>query len=153
MNDHIEMILRQLAKELFNLPLESLNAAERKVVRAEMWNRFYFILQAARSRTINNSEHPNGYAVLNGQLYPRNRLMYVNGMDYTFKTLLLITDGMVPWNAMKGMSDEQVARQVMATYKEGGLQKVLNVARGIEARVANVNYIDNAEATGIAIEF
>ena len=54
---------------------------------------------------------------------------------------------------MKDKTDEKVAQIVLDIYRRGGLAKMLLWARGIEEQVKGVNYIDNAEATAIAIEF
>jgi hypothetical protein len=69
------------------------------------------------------------------------------------KAILLFSDGMVPWEKMRGMDDKEIAQSVWCDFRKGGLPYLLQVARGIEKHVEVVNYTDSAEATGLAIEF
>ena len=69
------------------------------------------------------------------------------------QAILLFSDGMVPWETMKEMDDEEIAQRVWSDFQEGGLPHLLQIARGIEKHVEVLNYTDSAEATAIAIEF
>lgn len=151
MNATIEKLQREVALELFGIRLEDAIDVQRKEIRAEMWDRFCPILKLARTQDINNADSPRGYGLVNGV---GNTLLFQEIFHQKeMAILLLVTDGMIPWEAMKSMTDQEIAEKVLADYQEGGLTGLLRIARGIEKRVANVNYIDSAEATGIALEF
>ncbi|KKQ75763.1 MAG: hypothetical protein US98_C0060G0001 [Parcubacteria group bacterium GW2011_GWC1_38_6] len=153
MNDLILDIQRREAAECFGVDLEKATPDEHRTIRGAMWNRFCPILEEAREMDVNNPENPQGYGLLNGQPELEKMWFYTTMPLKSVKTILLFSDGMVPWNLMKDKTDEKVAQIVLDIYRRGGLAKMLLWARGIEEQVKGVNYIDNAEATAIAIEF
>lgn len=153
MNEIILRTQREVAKEMFGIELEKAEPEQRGKIRGEMWKRFRDLLAEARRQDVNNPDSPRCYPLLNGSEVVRDLLYFHVFRREEAKTILLFSDGMVPWNAMKGMSDEEVAARVYADYKEGGLVHLLRIARGIEKKVEAVNYTDSAEATAIAIEF
>lgn len=153
MNDIILRIQREVAWDLFEIELEAASREQKGKITGEMWNRFRPILVTARRKDVNNPKSRRQYGILNGQKELKDFLFRRVVSRDDLKTLILFTDGMVPWEAMKGMSDETVGREVLANYHKGGLPYQLAIARGIEKKVANVNYTDSAEATAVAIEF
>lgn len=153
MNVIILRTQREVAQELFGIELEDATSEQRGKIRGEMWKRFRDLLSEARRQDVNNPDSPRCYPLLNGSLAVIDLLYFHVFRKEEVKIILLFSDGMVPWNAMKGMSDEEVAARVYADYKEGGLTHLLRIARGIEKKVEAVNYTDSAEATAIAIEF
>jgi len=153
MNDTILRLQREVASELYSINLEEATVEQRNKIRGKMWTRFCPILKAARQEDVNNPKSSRCYALLNGQPEVTRVWFYRTLPRKNLRTLILFTDGMVPWQAIKGMSDEEIAGRVLADYREGGLPHLLRVARGIEKRVEAVNYTDSAEATAISIEF
>lgn len=153
MNDEILRLQREVAKEYFGIALEEAAPEERQRIRGETWNRFCPFLKEARRRDTNNIASPCCYGLMDGQPEFSDMMVAFELPRRELRALLLFSDGMVPWEAMKGMTDGEVAERVYASYKEGGLAYLLRIARGIECRVANVNYMDNAEATAIALDF
>lgn len=153
LNNKVVEIMREIAGER-SLDLEVVDDETRDGIRAEMWNRFYPILVETRSKYVNNPRLLGGYGLLNGQtelerkwsdlLLPRSKV----------DTILLFTDGMVPWwGSLEGLTLGEIAGQVFATYRAGGLAGLLARARGMEVTTRAISYMDAAEATAIAIEF
>ncbi len=153
MNAEIEHIQRKVASELFGVVLEEATPEERSQIRGEMWNRFSPRLKEARRQDVNSPASPRGYGFMNGDPRLKEMMVFLTIPRSELRALLLFSDGMVPWEAMKGMTDEEIAHRVYTDYLEGGLAHLLRIARGIECRVANVNYMDSAEATAIALNF
>jgi len=152
MNSEIKRLLQQVAQEQ-GVELKNATPGQRGVIRGEMWNRFCVSLREARRQDVNTPNNPRGYALLNGQRKAKNLWFSASLRRDDIQELLLFSDGMVPWAAMVGMTDHEVAKKVMADFLEGGLPHLLHVARGIERHEASVNYTDSAEATAISIEF
>lgn len=156
MNAEILRTQREVAKELFGVSLEEATQEQRGKIRGEMWNRFYFTLKEARNQDANNPASPRRYTLLNGQLLQKSEepIWFSTQLPRDqVQLLLLFSDGLIPWQVMGGMSDEQIARKVLTDYERGGLKYLLEVARGIEKCLAAVNYTDAAEATAIALQF
>ena len=153
MNSEIERIQWEVARELFGVALEDASEEQHGKIRGEMWNRFCLALKEARRQDANNPESPRCYGLLNGDSRLAEVMFKKTFLRSELRIILLFSDGMVPWEVMKDKSDVEVAEQVYADYKKGGLPYMLQVARGIERRVANVNYVDSAEATAIALDF
>lgn len=153
MNAEIEQLQREVAQELFGLQLENIPDEKRRQVRGEMWNRFYHILTAARRQDVNNQASPRGYGLLNGQ--PQLAEM-IWGETFDLKavtTILLFSDGIIPWVFIKSTDDGEIGKTVLAEFKHRGLAGLLLKTRGIEEKTAAVNYMDAAEATAVAIDF
>lgn len=153
MNETILRLQREISLELFCIELEKTTNMQHERIRTEMWDRFCPILEEARETNTNNPDNPKGYGLLNGQPELKRMWFRTTLPLKSVKTLLLFSDGMVPWNLMKDKTDKEVAQIVIDTYQRGGLAKMLLWARGLEEQIKGVNYIDNAEATGISIEF
>lgn len=153
MNMEIERIQREVAQEMFGLTLENVPQERREQVRAEMWNRFYPILMAARRRDVNRRESPKGYGILNGQPELLNLIWERAFRRSEVATLLLFSDGMVPWTVMKSADDIEIGRTVLAESKRRGLAGLLLSARSIEEQTVTTSYTNQAEATAIAIVF
>ncbi len=153
MHAHIERLQREIAQETFNLVLEEVPEDKRAQVRGEMWNRLYHILIAACRRDVNRRESPSGYGILNGQLELLDLLW-----EHTFPrdevaTLLLLSDGMIPWTVMRSTNDTEIGRTVLAEFKRRGLAGLLLSARGTEKQTVATSYTDQAEATAVALVF
>ncbi len=153
LNNKVVELMREVADER-GLDLEAVNDATRNEIRAEMWDRFYPFLVETRAGYVNNPSLRDSYALLDGQPELEMKCFNLNLPRNEVRTLLLFTDGMVPWwGGLEGLSTKEVARQVYETYKQGGLVKLLLRARGIEETARATSYTDAAEATAIAIEF
>jgi hypothetical protein len=153
MNAHIERIQREVAQEMFGLALEDVPQEKRGQVRNEMWDRFYPILLEARRKNVNRLESPQGYGLLNSQ-HELLDLMWKRTFRHDeVATLLLFSDGIVPWSVMKSTDDEEIGRIVLAEFKRRGLAGLLLSARGIEEQTVGTSYINQAEATAIALVF
>ncbi len=153
MQSTILKLQREVAHKLYGIQLEKATVEQRNIIRGEMWNRFFSILSEARIQDVNRLDSPRCYGLLNGQPELLDATFRICFNRNEIQAILLFSDGMVPWEAMKEMADEEVAEKVLADYREGGLPHLLRIARGIENRVKMVNYTDSAEATAIAIEF
>ena len=156
MHAHIERIQCEVAQEMFGLALEDVPEKKHAQVRNEMWDRFYPILIDARRRNINCHGSPNGYGLLNSQF-----AILENWWELMWKrtfpcdeiaTLLLFSDGMVPWSIME-LGDDEVGRSVLAEFKLRGLAGLLLSTRSIEKQVAATSYTNQAEATAVALVF
>lgn len=127
---------------------------------SEMWNRFRIPLAEARREDVNNSQGPRGgYALLNGQAKVKRIWATQILTRSTVKSILLFSDGLVPWEGvLKVRSNHEIGPWIMDNYRAGGggedgLQRLLDIARGIEKDTFKQGYTTNAEATDIAIEF
>jgi len=152
MNARIEAIMIETAREM-SIDLMSCTAEERGRVRQEMWNRFFPILSEARRRDINNPQSRSGYGFLNGQPEAAQMWQSITLPRSETAFLLLCTDGMIPWEAMKTLSDQKIAESLCQLSKTGGLAEILTTARTIEDTSNKKTYLDFAEATAIAIQF
>ncbi len=152
LNETIDSIMRHVADE-WNVDLASTDEGTRNRVRAEMWDRFFPILSEARRDNVNNPGGLMGYTFLNGQ--PRLELTWHRKEFRTseVQTLILFTDGMVPWEVMKGGDSHAIGQAMLERYRCGGLHQVLAEARRVEDAAKTTNYMNFAEATAIAIEF
>lgn len=153
LNNVILEIERKIAREQFGIALEDATKEQTDKIRSEMWVQFYPINRETRAQDINNPLSRRCFGLLNGQEALEKVWFYKAIPRSGVESLLLFSDGMVPWEVMKGKTDDEVAQTVYADYKKGGLPYLLAVARGIEKRIAAVSYTDAAEATAIAIEF
>lgn len=146
-------IMKEVASER-GVVLEEVDDETRNNIRNEMWNRFYSILVETRREYVNNPSLRDGYALLNGQPELDMKWFNINLPRREVSTLLLFTDGMVPWwGSLEGLTSEEIAGQAFATYRAGGITGLLARARGIEKTTRATSYMDAAEATAIAIEF
>ena len=153
LNDKIDKIMQEVADER-GLDLETVDDAARNEIRAEMFDRFYPTLVETRREYVNNPTLRDGYGLLNGQPELEMKWFNINLPRSEVRSLLFFTDGMVPWwGSLEGLTSEEIARQVYATYRAGGLAGLLARARGIEVTTRATSYMDAAEATAIAIEF
>lgn len=153
LNDKVVELMREVASER-GFDLEAIDDETRSEVRAEMWDRFYPILLETRREYVNNPSFRDSYGLLNGQPELEHKWCHMGFPRREVRTLLLFTDGMVPWwGSLEGLPIEEVARMVHETYSEGGLVGLFARARGIEEKSRATSYIDTAEATAIAIEF
>ncbi|MDP3948017.1 MAG: hypothetical protein Q8Q41_05010 [bacterium] len=152
MNALILNIQREIAAER-GLDLESVDDQRRGEIRTEMWRQFYEPLKAARREDVNNPKSQRGYGLLNGQLALEQMWFHGALPRAMLKTVLLFSDGMVPWERMKDQPEVAIAKEVYQTFTSGGLSKVLGVARGIEEATKASSYANAAEATAISIEF
>lgn len=153
MQAEIERIQREVAQEMFDLTLEDAPTQEREQIRAEMWNRFYPTLMAARRRNVNCRESPQGYGILNGQPELLDLMWERTFRHDEIGTLLLFSDGMVPWTVIKSTDDIEIGRIVLAEFKRRGLAGLLLSARGIEEQTVATSYTNQAEATAVALVF
>lgn len=152
MNAAVSQLMAEIARER-GVDLAQVNPSDLGRIRGEMWNRFYSVLRAARDQDVNNSDNPDGYGLLNGQESFRQMLFRRSFPVGTLTSLLLVSDGMIPWEIMKGASEEEIATQVCSLYDQGKLARVLSEARRVETTIESRNYISFAEATGVALEF
>ena len=151
MNAEIERIQREVAQELLGLELEEVPDDRRKQVRDEMWDRFYSTLVDARRRDANQLESPQGYGVLNGQLELQDMLWVQRFPREEVTTLLLFSDGIVPWSVMKRATDIEVGRTILEGFQNYGLHGVLTQSRRTEESFAKISYENQPEATAIAL--
>lgn len=161
MNETINSFKAEVATELGTTPEEAQHDKPLwgKII-GEMWNRFRIPLVEARREDVNNPHGPRGgYALLNGQ----SRVEHIWATQIltrsTVKSILLFSDGLVPWEGvLKNRAHDEVGSWVLDNYRAGGggedgLQRLLDIARGIEKDTFKDGYTSNAEATAIAIEF
>lgn len=152
-NGLIEMIQRRIAKGKYKIELEEATPDQSKAIREEMWPEFRLKWGKGRARDINNLLSQKGYGLLNGQTELEKIWFHkVISRDH-LSTLLLFTDGMMPWETMKDKSDAEIAKAVYAAYKKGGLPELLKVTRGTEEKFRAVGWTDAAEAAAVAIDF
>ncbi len=153
LNDKVVELMHEVADER-GLDLETVDDAARNEIRAEMFDRFYPTLVETRREYVNNPTLRDGYGLLNGQPELEMKWFNINLPRSEVRSLLFFTDGMVPWwGSLEGLTSEEIARQVYATYRAAGLAGLLARARGIEEATRATSYMDAAEATAIAIEF
>lgn len=153
MNAEILRLQREVAKENFGIELEEATQEQRGVIRKEMWNQFYHILREGRRHDANNIVSPTYYGLMNGDPRLSEVMFTIQLSRHELRTLILFSDGMVSWEIMKGMNDKELASRIYADYREGGLTRLLCIARGIEKKTEAINYVDAAEATAIALDF
>jgi len=151
MNKEINSLMHEISQEKFKQPLETLSEKRLNEVKGEMWNRFCPILIEARRQDNNNPRSPRGFGILNGD--PRlNEMIWERKFPLSdVSTILLFTDGMVPWKKMEKISDEEVARHALTEFHRGGLARFLLSARETEKKT--ISYISRAEASAVAITF
>ena len=151
MNAEIEHIMREVAQEIFGIPIEKLSGFQLDEVRGEMWNRFRDTLIEARRQDNNNPKSPRGFGILNGD--PRlDEMIWERKFSLPdISTILLFTDGMVPWLKMKSSSDEEVARYALTKIRHGGLAELLLSVRKAEAET--ISYTTHAEASAVGLFF
>ncbi len=154
MTAQIEYIQRQVAQDLFGMLPEKVPEDKRGKVRDEMLNRFYETLQSARREAVNKPGRQQGYGLLNGQpelqYFLWEKSFWHNGVS----TIILLSDGIVPWTIMRSAHDEAIGHIVFNEFRNNGLAGLLLRARGIEAQNADTAYLDHAaEATAVAIQF
>ena len=128
--------------------------------RKEMWVEFYPILSQRRQRDINNSTLESGYAVLNGQPNVvkcwQKREIPIRGLN----TLLLFSDGFVPYYETSDEKMEQLAERLLNEYKDSEykdkvltLKEMLERKRREKSRKGKPSYIKHDEATALVLEF
>lgn len=115
---------------------------------AKMWQEFGPILYARRLQNVNKTTEA-GYAHLNGQPW------LTNCWHWTFtappRLLILFSDGLVDFQATA--NPEALAREVLKEYKEGGLERLLDIRRNQESIEKGQSHINHQEITAIAIKF
>lgn len=144
---------REVAWEMFGITPKEATKEQREKIRDEVWDRYYSVLKDARRRDANNSQSPGCYAFLNGQPEIHEVMQKFSFPQKILKTLILFTDGAVPWEVMENSTDDEIASEVLGRYKKGGLPYLLAYARSIEKEIEAENHIDAAEFTAIALEF
>lgn len=153
MNAEIERIQRKVALETLGLRLEDVPDKDRGLVRGEMWNRFYHILREARRQDANNSASPRRYGILNGDPM-LEKMVWERSFDRKdISTIVLCTDGVIPWPVMKATDDDAIAAAILDEYHRRGVAGLLFAARGIEEQNVATSYTNQAEATAVALQF
>ncbi|MCK4781654.1 protein phosphatase 2C family protein [Candidatus Parcubacteria bacterium] len=152
MNNIVNRLLKKIAKEK-GIDSKKATEKEKEEIRGEMWNRFYFKLCKARQQDVNNPKSRRGYGILNGQEASSQMWKQMSLPRSEIKLLLLFSDGIIPWEIMKNSNELVLAEKIYYLHLNGGLQKILNEARKTEKAAKELNYMDFAEATAIAIEF
>lgn len=153
MHSEIERLQREVALEMLGLPLEDVPDKDRGRVRGEMWNRFYHTLRNARGQDANSPTSPRGYAIINGDPALRNMMWRQTFSREEISTILICTDGVIPWPVMKATDDHAVARAVLEEFHRHGVAGLLFAARGIEEQNVATAYTNQAEATAVALQF
>ncbi|MDP3956540.1 MAG: hypothetical protein Q8P97_00915, partial [bacterium] len=153
MNGRIEQIQREVAKELFDCALEDVSEDKRGGVRGKMWDRFCLELCDARREDVNNKQSRRGYGLLNGQSRLREMLQAQTFSLKEIATAIFVTDGLIPWSVMKSSNDQEIGVAIVKAYHEGGLTGLLIAARGEEKKMEATHYTNQAEATGVVLDF
>jgi serine/threonine protein phosphatase PrpC len=123
--------------------------------RKEMWVEFCPILIMRRQRDINNPESKFGYAALNGQSDIircwQIREIPMEGL----KTLILFSDGFVPYYKTSNERICQLATTLLSGYQEKrlSLEEMLERKRKEESQKGKVSYVKHDEATATVLEF
>ena len=152
-NGLIDRLQRRIAKEKYRIELEEATPDQSKAISEAMWPEFRLKWGKGRARDVNNPLSPKGYGLLNGQTELKKIWFRKTIQRDHLSTLLLFTDGMMPWETMKDKNDTEIARAVYAAYKKGGLPELLKVTRGTEEKFRAVGWTDAAEAAAIAVDF
>jgi serine/threonine protein phosphatase PrpC len=108
MNGEIDRLIREISQEKFRQPLEALSEKRLNEVRGKMWNRFRDTLIEARRQENNNPQSPRGFGILNGDPRLTKMLWEKKFPLSSIKSILLFTDGIIPWAKMKKMDDDEV---------------------------------------------
>lgn len=153
MNAELERLQREVASEKGIVLHEKISEEELAPIRGEVWNRFYETLTAARREDANKPSSRRCYGLLNGQPELFDVMHYEQFSRTGLKTLILFSDGMIPWSVMKESDDEKIARIFLEIYSQGSLKKVLAAARDEEEKIRATHYTSFAEATAIALDF
>jgi serine/threonine protein phosphatase PrpC len=151
MHEEIERLQREIAKKLFNLPLEKVPRTKMGRIRLEMWDRFYDKFYQARKERVNNPDNPLGFGLLNGQKKLAKMIWEKSLEEKEIKTILMFSDGLMPFNFIKSLTDEEIAKKFLSEFKKRGLIGLVLSAREEERKT--YSYSDKAEITAIAIEF
>ena len=154
MISEIGRIMRSVAGKQ-GINLDTATDEQISAVRKEMWDEFYPILTAARSRCrdINNPKIRTGYGFLNGDTGFFKMCCQTTIPRRNLGTIILCTDGMFPWADASKKSDAEIAGDIRTHFENGGLPAILAAARKKESQTRKRCHIDFAEATAIAIEF
>ncbi len=121
----------------------------------EMWIEFCPILIKRRQRDINNPESSFGYAALNGQP-DITRCWQIRGIPMEgLKTLILFSDGFVPYYKTSNERIGQLATTLLSDYQDRGLtlEEMLEKKRKEESQKGKVSYVKHDEATALVLEF
>lgn len=118
--------------------------------RNEMWVEFFPTLSKFRLRDINQKTR-TGYALLNGQSTIKKYWQKIRIPMARIEFLILFTDGLI-WYP-ESANEKKMAEKVVSAYEKWGLRGVLNEKRRAEKKNAKTLYIDQDEATAMAIEF
>lgn len=151
MNAEIELIMREVAIEKA-ICLKRATESELIAIRGETWNRFCKTSRQARLQDVNNPKSRRCFGLLNGQPHLLNTMWHCKLPRNDIQTLLLFSDGMVPWSIMKSVRNEEIAAMVVKTYQKSGLKGLLAATRTQEEKVKTTSYISFAEATAVAIK-
>lgn len=153
MNSEIRRLMTEVAAEKSITLTPETPKEVLKEIRDEMWNRFFDILREARRQNMNNPTSPKRYGLLCGSILFWEREPWSHNVfdRDEIETILLVTDGMFPWEVMKSQSDQEIAEAALKRCDKGGLAALIMAARGIEETTQHTSYIDHGEATGVLL--
>ena len=149
----IERLQRRIAKEKYEIELEKATLEQSKIIREEMWLEFRPEWQKGRARDINNPSSPQCYGLLNGQGELKKVWFHRIIQRDHLSTLLLFTDGMVPYETYKEKNDREIVREIYAAYRRSGLPESLRIVRLTEEKFRAVAWTDAAEVAAVAVDF
>lgn len=94
-----------------------------------------------KKRTVVLNGQPGGEDKWFKTILPRNKL----------KTLLLFTDGMIEFGESR--NTEKIGKTILGIYYREGLTGILSRIREIEGKRTKISYINQVEATALAVDF
>lgn len=153
MNGEISRLMREVAKERGYDSLQLVSDKTTNEIRNEMWNRFCPILRKERVKNMNRPESSDAsYGFLNGDQNLLRATFLRSFRLEEVSTVLLFSDGMIPWSLMESTNDQKIGEDAMRIFQLSGLTGLLSSARGEEERNLKTSYTSFTEATAVAIE-
>lgn len=149
----VDQKLLDAARSLFGCRPDKVPKNRRWQLREDFWKRYVPLWVDLRSKAINNTASLIGYGLLNGESRFAEFIWCDVFLRKEVKTILCLTNGMIPKSLLSEKDDEVIAKSLLQLYADGGWTAVLQKVREEEKLNASMHYIDHAEASGYALEF
>ena len=151
--DPIFREIQRKHRKHFSATGNELEVSEEQLVaaRTATWDEYYDLWIPKRREDINNPNSPSGFGLLNGQPEAKGCWFQTSVPREEINLLILFTDGLIDYASFK--NDGELKEYIIRTYRQNGLRGILSKKRRWEKLHAKSNYVDQTEATAIAIEF
>ncbi len=152
--DEIARLKVEIGKKYGHEDLKTVSPEEMAKITGEMWIRFVPFLREGRTQHINNPQSQIGFALLNGQKTYSTMWTEIEIPREELKTLILSSDGLMVWEKMTNCKSKKAfVSRILDTCQNKGLEAVLPIIRGIEAKGAHLSHTTAAELTAAIVSF